>query len=39
MMNAQATPPSITLLFQGDLMINKDPDGQKISIGSMNSGR
>jgi len=38
-MNAQAIPPTITLSFQGDLIANKDPAGQKINMGSMYSGR
>ncbi|MCH2674441.1 MAG: hypothetical protein VYC44_10765 [Chloroflexota bacterium] len=37
--NAQATPPNITLVFQGDLMASSDPDGHKMNIGIMNSGR
>jgi hypothetical protein len=38
-MNAQATPPNITFVFHGDRMANSAPDGQKMNIGIMNSGR
>jgi len=36
---AQAAPPTIVLLFQGDRITNIDPAGQKKSMGSMYSGR
>jgi hypothetical protein len=38
-MKAQATPPNITLEFQGDRMARIAPAGQKINMGIMNSGR
>ena len=38
-MNAQATPPNITFVFHGDRMANSAPDGQKMNMGIMNSGR
>ncbi|SUZ50437.1 uncharacterized protein METZ01_LOCUS3291 [marine metagenome] len=39
MMNIQATPPNITLVFHGDRMASNAPDGQKINMGIIYSGR
>jgi len=36
---AHATPPNITFWFQGDLMANRDPEGQKKNMGIRYSGR
>ena len=38
-MTAQAAPPTMVLLFQGERMTNIAPAGQKSSMGSMYSAR
>ena len=38
-MTAQAAPPTIVLLFQGERRANIAPAGQKMNMGTMYSGR